>query len=102
MLSILGVAALAMGLATGCQTTTSGSSTSSTEKSLSASGQKVQTIITEAKAKLEVAVAEGYAWHDTGKFIKNAENALVAGDTAKATFLATKALEQSEMAKSKV
>ncbi len=96
----LGVAALAMGLVTGCQTTESSSAGSSaTEKTLSANDQKVQNIINDAKAKLKVAVADGYAWRDTGKFIKQAEKALAEGDTAKATSLATKALQQSEMAK---
>lgn len=98
----LGVAALAMGLATGCQTTgTSSTETASaaTGKALSANEQKVQNIINDASAKLKVAVADGYAWRDTGKFIKQAEKALAAGDIAKATSLATKALEQTEMAK---
>ena len=98
----LGVAALAMGLATGCQSTgsTSTSGTSaSTGKALSANEQKVQNVIDEAKAELKVAVADGYAWRDTGKFIKQAEKALADGDIAKATSLATKALQQSELAK---
>ncbi|MCW8930737.1 MAG: hypothetical protein OQL19_10910 [Gammaproteobacteria bacterium] len=100
----LGVAALAMGLATGCQTTGSSSAgtssdTVSADKSLSASEQKVQNIISDAKSALKVAVDGGYAWRDTGKFIKQAEKSLAAGDVAKATSLATKALEQTEMAK---
>ena len=90
----LGVAALAIGLATGCQSTskmdTSGAS---------AADQDVQKIIAEAKTELSVAKKGNYAWRDTGKFIKKAEKALAAGDTAKATSLATKALEQSQLAR---
>lgn len=92
----LGVATLAFGLATGCQST---GSTSNTGAALSANDQAVQQIITDAKAALSVAKTDGYAWRDTGKFIKQAEEALADGNTAKASSLATKALEQTEMAK---
>lgn len=95
----LGVAALAIGLATGCQSTGSSMDSSGTEKALSANEQAVQNIINDAKSALTVATDEGYAWRDTGKFIKQAEKALAAGDTAKATSLATKALDQSKLAK---
>ncbi|RKZ93505.1 MAG: hypothetical protein DRQ43_08055 [Gammaproteobacteria bacterium] len=97
----LGVAALAIGLATGCQSTGSSSNMDSsvTEKALSANEQAVQDVITNAKAALKVAKSDGYAWRDTDKFIKQAEKALAAGDTAKATSLATKAINQSELAK---
>ncbi|MCU7801394.1 MAG: hypothetical protein KZQ70_15010 [gamma proteobacterium symbiont of Lucinoma myriamae] len=93
----LGVATLAIGLATGCQST--GSTSNDTKAALSANDQAVQNIITDAKAALSVAKSGGYAWRDTGKFIKQAEKALADGNTAKATSLATKALEQSEFAK---
>ena len=92
----LGVAALAFGMATGCQST---GSTSNTGSAMSANEQAVQTIIEDAKADLAVAKKDGYAWRDTGKFIKQAEEALADGNTAKATSLATKALQQSELAK---
>ncbi len=91
----LGVAALAIGLATGCQST----GTSMAKKAPSAEEVAVQKIITEAKGNLKVAKDGGYAWRDTGKFIKQSEKALAAGDTAKATSLATKALQQTELAK---
>jgi len=87
------VAALAIGLATGCQ------SSGNMNKS-NASDQAVQKIISDAKAELKIAKKGDYAWRDTGKFIKKAEKALAAGDTKKATSLATKALEQSKLAKS--
>ncbi|MCU7940220.1 MAG: hypothetical protein KZQ64_04645 [gamma proteobacterium symbiont of Bathyaustriella thionipta] len=92
----LGVATLAFGFATGCQSTGTSSNTST---ELSANDQVVQSIITDAKAALADAKKEGYAWRDTGKFIKQAEKALADGNTAKATSLATKALQQSELAK---
>ena len=98
----LGVAALAIGLATGCQSTANtgtSSTASNTGKTLSANEQAVQRIITDAKTALKAAEEGGYAWRDTGKFIKQAEKALAAGETAKATSLATKALQQSELAK---
>lgn len=92
----LGAAALAFGVATGCQST---GTSSNTETALSANEQAVQNIITDAKAELAVAIKGGYAWRDTGKFIKQAEKALADGNTAKATSLATRALQQSELAK---
>lgn len=94
----LGAATLVIGLATACQ-----SSDTATEMgenaSMSANDKAVQAIITNAKSAFDVAVKDGYAWRDTGKYIKQAEKALVAGDTAKARSLATKALQQSELAK---
>ena len=88
----LGVVTLAVGLATGC------SSTSSTDTMAKDNNQGVERIISIAKAELAEAEKGGYAWRDTGKFIKQAEKALAAGDTAKATSLASKALEQSQLA----
>lgn len=92
----LGAAALALSLATGCQST---GGSSNTQAAASANDQAVQRIIDDAKAKLAVAKKGGYAWRDTGKFIKQAEEALADGNTAKATSLATKAQQQSELAK---
>ena len=88
----LGVVTLAAGIATGC------SSTSTTETMAKKNDQGVQKIISDAKTELAKAEKTGYAWRDTGKFIKQAEKALAAGDTAKATALANKALEQAQLA----
>ena len=90
---LLGVATIALGLATGC------SSTGTTEGMAKDNNQEVKQIIADAKAALDKASKGGYAWRDTGKMIKQAEKALADGDTAKATSLATKALEQSELAR---
>lgn len=89
----LGAITLAIGLATGC------SSTTTTESMAQQNDQKVQQLINDAKAALSDATKGGYAWRDTGKILKSAEKALAAGDTAKATALATKALDQADMAK---
>ncbi len=94
----LGAATLVIGFATGCQSTGT-SSNMDTSSAMTANEKAVQVIITDAKSALEVAVKDGYAWRDTGKFIKKAEKALAAGDTAEATTLATKALQQTELAK---
>lgn len=92
----LGVAALAIGLATGCQS--AANMDTSNTRVLSANEQAVQRIISRAKTALTAAKDGGYAWRDTGKFIKQAEKALAAGEIAKATSLATKALQQTELA----
>lgn len=93
----LGVAALAIGLATGCQST--GTSSNMDSGTAPANDQAVQSMINDAKSALTTAKDSGYAWRDTGKLIKKAEKALAAGDTAKATSLASKALDQSKLAK---
>jgi len=93
----LGIITLAVAFAAAC----SSSGISSTDISSMASDNEiaVQKTITNAKSALSKAEKDGYAWRDTGKFIKQAEQALAAGETAKATALATKALEQTEMAR---
>lgn len=54
--------------------------------------------IAAAKAANAEAKAAGAEWRDTGKLIKEAEEALAAGDTAKAIKLANKARRQAENA----
>jgi hypothetical protein len=97
-----GLLILAIGLATGCSSSGTSSETQSVPKSASESASddsSVKQTIAAAKTALSTAVQGGYAWRDTGKYIKQAEKALAAGDEAKATTLANKALEQSELAK---
>jgi len=89
----LGVVTLAMGLATGC------SSTGSKDSMAKSGDPAVKQAISEAKAANSAATKGGYAWRDTGKIIKKAEEAMAKGDNAKATSLAKKALDQTEMAK---
>jgi len=54
--------------------------------------------IAEAKSTNAEAKAMGVEWRDTGKIIKQAEDALAAGDYAKAIELANKARRQAENA----
>jgi nucleoid-associated protein YgaU len=57
-----------------------------------------QRAIADAKAANDRAKAAGAEWRDTGKLIKQAEEALKAGDTGKAIQLANKARRQAENA----
>ena len=87
----LGVVTLVVSLAAVCSTTE--------EKAANATSASVEKTIADAKAALTEAEKGGYAWRDTGKFIKQAEEAAAAGDLEKASKLSHKALEQSELAK---
>lgn len=81
------VAFLSLGILAGCATTDEGSGMSAAEQA-----------IADAKAANADAKAVGNEWRDTGKLIKQAEDALAAGDEAKAEKLANKALAQAENA----
>jgi len=86
----LGVIILVASLATACSTT---------EKAANVTAASVEQSISDAKDALKEAEKGGYAWRDTGKFIKQAEEAAAAGELEKASSLSQKALEQSELAK---
>ncbi len=90
----LGVVTLVVSLAAGCATSTEDKAAAANITSAS-----VETSIANAKAALKEAEQGGYAWRDTGKFIKQAEEAAAAGELEKASGLSNKALEQSELAK---
>ena len=92
----LGAITLAMGIATGCQ---SNSASTSSMASSSTDEQVVLNLINDAKSALSDAKKGNYAWRDTGKLIKKAEDALADGNNKKASTLAAKALEQSQLAK---
>ncbi len=53
-----------------------------------------------AKAKAEIALANkaGYTWRDTEKFLKDADEAMKAGDRDKAMKLVNKATKQAQLA----
>jgi len=87
-----GMFILAVSFATGCSTTEENVAVSATTASVEQSISAAKTALTEAEKG-------GYAWRDTGKFIKQAEGAAAAGDLEKASSLSQKALEQSELAK---
>ena len=80
---LFSVAILSLGLITGCASTE--------ESSLSPAEQA----IADAKAANADAKALNYEWRDTGKFIKQAEEKLAAGDDAGAIKLANKAKTQA-------
>lgn len=86
----LGVITLVVSLATACSTTEN--------KAVNVTAASVEQSIADAKAALKEAEKGGYAWRDTGKFIKQAEEAAAAGELEKASSLSHKALEQSELA----
>jgi hypothetical protein len=58
----------------------------------------VSEAIKETKASLEEAIANGYAWRDTGKILNKAKEASEEGNAEQAQQLAMKASEQIEMA----
>lgn len=68
-----------------------------TEKSASGNGE-FDAALAAAKAATKKANAVGYEWRDTGKIMKEAEEAAKAGDMKKAMKLANKAKTQSELA----
>ncbi len=76
---------LALGLVTGCATTTEPEQTAAEA-------------IAAAKAANAEAKALGYEWRDTGKIIKSAEAALAAGNEDEAKALANQARMQAENA----
>jgi len=84
---LFSVALLSLGLITGC------ASTDEVTDSITA-----EQAIADAKAANAEAKAANYEWRDTGKFIKQAEEKLAAGDEAGAIALANKAKKQAEIA----
>ncbi len=85
---LISIAFLSLGLLAGCATT------GDEDTGMSAAEQA----ISDAKSANKAAKAAGNEWRDTGKIIKQAEDALAAGDEAKAEKLAAKALKQAEIA----
>lgn len=86
---------LIFGLVAGCATTTE---PEPTPAPVSDDCQVAERLIADAKAGLKEADSLGNAWRDTGKIIEQAEEALKAGDCAKAKELAGEAKAQTEAA----
>jgi nucleoid-associated protein YgaU len=84
---LFSVALLSLGLITGCASTDEAADSITAEQA-----------IADAKAANAEAKAANYEWRDTGKFIKQAEEKLAAGDEAGAIALANKAKKQAEIA----
>ena len=64
----------------------------------SATAASYDTALAAAKAEQKKAAADGAEWRDTGKMIKQAEEAAAAGDYDKAQSLADKAAAQGRIA----
>lgn len=75
-----------------------GDTTKPAEPQVSEAEMAASEAIAAAKAALDTAVKGGFAWRDTGKMIKQAEELAAKGDYAKATKLAKEAEIQSELA----
>lgn len=84
------VAFLSLGLMAGCATTD--------DEPVSSGPSAAEQAIADAKAANAAAQDAGYEWRDTDKLIKQAEEALAAGDEAKAKSLADQALAQARNA----
>lgn len=96
LLRLLAAALLALGLAAGCASTEDGPATEDSDKS--SEQVAAEQAIADAKAANKEATAVGFEWRDTGKIIASAEEALAAGDYAKAKSLADQAKAQAEAA----
>lgn len=95
ILKYLGIATLTMGLAVGCASQQKQPEPTQPEvKKPSAA----EVAIADAKAAMKKAKDIHWEWRDGGKFLKEAEKALKAGDEAKAIKLANKARAQAELA----
>ena len=82
---------LVLGLAAGCASTPD-------ESDAVADQASAEQAIADAKSSNAQAKAMGAEWRDTGKMINSAEEALAAGDYAKAVELANKARRQADNA----
>lgn len=83
------VALLSLGIMSGCATT---------DDPVSSGPSPAEQAIADAKSVNAEAKASGFEWRDTDKMIKQAEEALAAGDEAKAKQLADAALAQARNA----
>lgn len=104
MLKYSGLAALVLTVAVGCASAPKEEATEpvATEpvatQDVAASSIEAQEAINQAKLAAEKAKAAGAAWRDTDGLIMQAEEALKAGDDAKAIALAEEARRQAEAA----
>ncbi|GAB4290140.1 MAG: hypothetical protein Kow0096_03480 [Thiohalomonadaceae bacterium] len=99
MLKYSGLAALVLTVAVGCASAPKEEAAeSAATQETAASSVEAQNAINEAKLAAEKAQAAGAAWRDTDGLIKQAEEAMAAGDYAKAIALAEEARRQAEAA----
>ena len=55
-------------------------------------------VVAKAESEIKLAQQSGFLWTNTEKFLEDAKAAKEAGDTAKATQLAKKALDEAKLA----
>lgn len=60
--------------------------------------REYDSLVTQAEAEIKLAQQSGFLWTNTEKFLTDAKEAKQAGDTAKATSLAKKAVEEAKLA----
>ncbi len=63
-----------------------------------AADKEYQDLVANAKAEIKLADQAGYTWRDTEKFLKEADEAMKAGDRDKAMKLVKKATKQAQLA----
>lgn len=90
IVKLVGLAAIVMSVAVGCASTQN-------ENSGSKGPSDAESAIAAAAAACKKAASVGGEWRDSGKFIKQAKEALKEGDEAKAIKLANKARQQCEL-----
>ncbi|MEK7262528.1 MAG: hypothetical protein AAB194_04365 [Pseudomonadota bacterium] len=61
------------------------------------SDKEYMDLVAKAKAEIQLAGKAGYAWRDTEKFLKGADEAMKAGDRDKAMKLVNKAIKQAQL-----
>lgn len=96
MLKYSGLAALVLTVAVGCASTPKENATPAQTTQTAASAQDAQKAIDDANAAIAKANAAGATWRDTEGLIKQAQDAMKAGDNAKAIELANSARQQAE------
>ncbi len=60
--------------------------------------KEYQDLVAKAKAEIALASKANHTWRDTEKFLKDADEAMKAGDRDKAMKLAKKAIKQAQLA----
>lgn len=63
-----------------------------------AADKEYNDLVAKAKAEIALAGKAGFAWRDTEKFLKDADEAMKAGDRDKAMKLVSKATKQAQLA----
>ncbi len=60
--------------------------------------KEYQDLVAKAKAEIKLADQTSFTWRDTEKFLKQADEAMTAGDRDKAMKLVKKAIKQAQLA----